>query len=178
MFTNRLAGDRASFHVDMMAFDPLVSYGANVGQNPLDQTAGPGESRNYVFYAHPEFGEGGALIRDFGDPLDGPRNGLYGAIIIGPAGSQYFDPVTGEDVSRKSRVAVDVVRPTLQVGSPVQIGITLCQIQAILNATPLASLLQLFCTTPDHNIVTLNVPLLNRYRDYSLFFQDEDNIIG
>ncbi|WP_447973563.1 multicopper oxidase domain-containing protein [Nitrospira sp. Kam-Ns4a] len=188
-FTNELASGRASFHVEKMAYDPAQSYGANVGLNPLDQTAGPGESRTYVFYAHPQFGEGGVLIRDYGLPSDvitppftitqfaNPRNGLFGAIIVGPPGAQYFDPVTGEDVSKKSRVAVDVVRPIL-VGSPVQIGNTLCRIQAILNTTPLASLVQLFCTTPDQNTIALTTVLASRYRDYALFFQDEDEKIG
>jgi hypothetical protein len=185
-FTNQLAGDRASFHVDMMAFDPLTSYGANVGQNPLDQSAGPGEQRNYVFYAHPEFGTGGALIRDYGDPLDGPRNGLFGAIVIGPTGSKYYDPFTGADVSKKSRVSVDVVPPTLQTGVPVQIGGTLCAIQSILGGIPilgplLEQLLQivtLSCTTPENTVLAVNVPLFKAYRDYSLFFQDEDELMG
>jgi hypothetical protein len=175
---NEMASGRVSFHMDKMAFNPADSYGGNVGNNPLDQTAGPGESRTYTFYAHPQFGEGGSFLRDLGHPLDNPRNGLFGAIIIGPAGAQYFDPVTGQDVSKKSRVAVDVVRPALTIGSPVQIGNTFCQVQALLNTTPLASLAQLFCTTPDRNAMTVTVPIFNRYRDYALFFQDEAENIG
>lgn len=177
-FKNALSSGRASFHVDKMAYNPQESYGANVGNNQLDQTAGPGETRSYTFYAHPQYGEGGSLVRDFGHVLDGPRNGLFGAIIVGPSGAQYFDPVTGENVSTKSRVAVDVVRPALQVNSPVQIGNTYCQIQSILNRLPLLSIVQLFCQTPDQNRITITAPIFNRYRDYALFFQDQDEGIG
>ena len=39
---NEMAKERAGFHVDMMAFDPKDSFGANVGNNPGDQTIGTG----------------------------------------------------------------------------------------------------------------------------------------
>lgn len=61
-----MAKDRAGFHVDMMAFDPKDSFGANVGNNPGDQTVGPGERKTYTYYAHPEYGELAALIQDWG----------------------------------------------------------------------------------------------------------------
>ena len=38
-----------------------------------------------------------------------PRNGLFGAIIIGPKGSQYRDPKTGADVSLKNAWQADVL---------------------------------------------------------------------
>ncbi|MCP9464584.1 MAG: multicopper oxidase domain-containing protein [Nitrospira sp.] len=106
---NEMAKDRAGFHVDMMAFDPKDSFGANVGNNPGDQTIGPGESRTYTYYAHPEYGEVAALIQDWGNVIENPRNGLFGAIIVGPKGSQYRDPVTGEDISLKSSWRADVL---------------------------------------------------------------------
>jgi hypothetical protein len=106
---NEMAKERAGFHVDMMAFNPKDSFGANIGNNPGDQTVGPGESRTYTYYAHPEYGELAALIQDWGNVVENPRNGLFGALIIGPKGSTYRDPVTGEDVSMKSSWRADVV---------------------------------------------------------------------
>lgn len=107
--TNRMAKERAGLHADMIAFDPKDSMGINVGNNPGDQTIGPGESRTYTFYAHPEYGENAALIQDWGNVVENPRNGLFGAIIIGPRGSKYRDPVTGEDVTMKNAWQADVI---------------------------------------------------------------------
>lgn len=106
---NEMAKERAGFHVDMMAFNPRDSFGANIGNNPGDQTVGPGESRTYTYYAHPEYGELAALIQDWGNVVENPRNGLFGAIIVGPKGSRYRDPVTGEDITMKSSWRADVI---------------------------------------------------------------------
>jgi hypothetical protein len=38
-----------------------------------------------------------------------PRNGLFGGIIVGPQGSTYRDPKTGEDVSLKNSWNADVI---------------------------------------------------------------------
>lgn len=130
--------DRVSIHLDGMAYDPLDSLGINAGANPGDQTVAPGASRDYTFFAHPEWGEGAALIQDWGNVLEGPRNGLYGAVVVGPRGSVYRDPVSGEDVSQKSSWRADVIVDPKIPGNE---GRT-------------------------------------NYRDFTLMFQDEDNIIG
>jgi hypothetical protein len=106
---NDMAKNRAGFHVDHVAFDPKESMGINAGNNPGDQTVAPGQSRTYTFFAHPEFGENAALIQDWGNVIENPRNGLFGAIIIGPKGSQYRDPVTGEELAQKSSWRADVI---------------------------------------------------------------------
>jgi hypothetical protein len=49
------------------------------------------------------------LIQDWGNVVDNPRNGLFGAIIIGPKGSQYRDPVTGEDITMRNSWQADVI---------------------------------------------------------------------
>ncbi len=100
---------KVSFHADGLAYDPLDSLGINAGNNRGDQTVAPGKSREYTYYAHPEWGQGAALIQDWGDVLQGPRNGLYGAIVIGPPGSKYRDPITGEDISLKNSWRTDVI---------------------------------------------------------------------
>ncbi|MEW6681557.1 MAG: multicopper oxidase domain-containing protein [Nitrospirota bacterium] len=106
---NNMKSSRASFSADMLAFDPKDSQGVNVGMNPGDQTIGPGQRRTYTFYAHPSYGETAALIRDWGSFLNNVRDGLFGAIIVGPRGSTYRDPTTGSDVTLKNAWQVDVI---------------------------------------------------------------------
>ncbi|MCH8107501.1 MAG: hypothetical protein IIB30_03985 [Chloroflexi bacterium] len=108
--TNETAGGPVSFHVDMLAFDPKESQGVAAGTNPY-QAVMPGETRTYTFYAHPEVGETTALVRDWGNVLENPGLGLYGAIIVGARGSAYTHPVTGEDMSSGSGWRVDVHPP-------------------------------------------------------------------
>ena len=106
---NKMAKSRASFFAPGLAFDPRDSHGLNVGNNPGDQTVAPGESRTYTFYAHPANKETTSLVWDGGNIVINPRNGLYGAVIVGPKGSQYRDPVTGEDLSQKNAWRADVI---------------------------------------------------------------------
>ena len=135
---NEMKSSKASFSADMLAFDPKDSHGVNVGNNPGDQTVAPGKSRTYTFYAHPQYGETAALVWDWGNFINNVRDGLFGAIIVGPKGSKYRDPITGEDVSLKNAWQADVII--------------------------------------DRSVSENS----NRsdFRDASLFFQDEDNIIG
>jgi manganese oxidase len=92
---NRLpAGSaRVSLHADGLAYDPLTSGGVEAGRNP-SQVVGRGDTRPYTFFAHPEYGEGAALLRDGGDLASSGRSGLYGAVVIGPRGTTYR-PSTG-----------------------------------------------------------------------------------
>jgi hypothetical protein len=106
---NNMKSGRASFSADMLAFDPKESQGVNVGTNPGDQTIGPGQRRTYTFYAHPNYGETAALVRDWGNFVNNVRDGLFGAIIVGPRGSTYRDPTTGADVTLKNAWQVDVI---------------------------------------------------------------------
>jgi FtsP/CotA-like multicopper oxidase with cupredoxin domain len=135
---NEMKASRASFSADMLAFDPNDSQGVNVGNNPADQTVAPGKSRTYTYYAPPQYGETAALVWDWGNFINNVRDGLFGAIVVGPKGSKYRDPKTGEDVSMKNAWQVDVIVDR---------------------------------SFPEN---------ANRadFRDASLFFQDEDNIIG
>ncbi len=106
---NKMANSRASFFAPGLAFNPKDSLGLNVGNNAGDQTIGPGESRTYTFYAHPANKETTSLVWDGGNIVTNPRNGLFGAVIVGPRGSQYRDPATGEDLSQKNAWRADVI---------------------------------------------------------------------
>lgn len=125
--TNETQGP-VSFHVDNLAYDPMDSMGIAAGFNP-PQTTAPGETRTYTFYAHPEIGETTAMVRDWGNVLENPRLGLYGAVIIGPRGAEYTDPVTGQEISAGWRADVHLTNG-------------------------------------------------EGYRDFALFTQDEDEVIG
>lgn len=107
--TNKLKEGRASFSAFGLAFDPKDSQGVNLGHNSGDQTVAPGQSKTYTYYADPFIGETQSLVWDFGNVALNPRNGLFGAIIVGPKGSQYRDPKTGTDVSLKNTWAADVI---------------------------------------------------------------------
>ncbi|OGW66046.1 MAG: hypothetical protein A3H49_10380 [Nitrospirae bacterium RIFCSPLOWO2_02_FULL_62_14] len=106
---NKMAKSKASFFAPGLAFDPKDSQGLNVGNNGGDQTVAPGGSRTYTYYAHPANKETTSLVWDGGNIVVNPRNGLYGAIIVGPRGSQYRDPVTGQDISEKNSWRADVI---------------------------------------------------------------------
>lgn len=106
--SNETSAGPVSFHAGMLAADPWNSGGVTAGNNP-PQAVAPGQRRTSTFYAHPEVGPTAALVRDFGDVLTNPGLGLYGAIIVGPKGARYRDPVTGKDASADSSWKVDVI---------------------------------------------------------------------
>ncbi len=107
---NETTDGPVSFHADMLAYDPRDSGGVEAGVNP-PQAVAPGASRSYTFYAHPEVGETTALVRDWGNVLANPGLGLYGAIVVGPRGARYRDPVTGADAAALSSWRVEVRPP-------------------------------------------------------------------
>lgn len=107
--TNNMKEGRASFSAFSLAYDPTDSQGVNLGNNPGDQTIAPGERRTYTYYADPFNGETQSLVWDFGNVALNHRNGLFGAIIIGPKGAQYRDPKTGADISAKNSWVADVI---------------------------------------------------------------------
>jgi len=110
MLSNETDSGPVSIHADMPAYDPVKSMGIAAGGNPA-QTVEPGSTRTYTFYAHPDVGETVALLRDWGNVLENPGLGLYGAIVVGADGSSYTHPVTGEDMTLKSGWRVDVHPP-------------------------------------------------------------------
>jgi hypothetical protein len=110
--TNGTAHGAVSMHADMLAYDPRDSAGVDVGRNSaVGQAVLPGDSRTFTFYAHPEVGETTAMLRDWGDVLRNPSDGLYGAIVVGPRGATITDPATGADIALKSSWRADVSPP-------------------------------------------------------------------
>ncbi|MEA3217749.1 MAG: hypothetical protein QOJ19_3905, partial [Acidimicrobiia bacterium] len=135
---NDIEGRRVGMHADgLVSYDPRTSDGAQVGRNP-DSSAGPGQEVTYTWYAERE---GEAPIVDIanlssghgGNPApDAPEGGadahaadaasiergLYGALVVHPAGSSWHDPRTGADLldpetgrAVESALFADVVVP-------------------------------------------------------------------
>lgn len=104
--TNDASTGAVSIRCDLLASDPLTSGGVAAGRDPV-QTVGPGRSRTYTYFASPEVGETVSTVRDGGDVVANSKLGLYGAIVVGPAGARYTDPATGEDAG--GRAGWDVV---------------------------------------------------------------------
>lgn len=103
--TNQRASARASFHVGALLHD-LNSSGINVGTNPGDQTVAPGGTRTYTFFADTQKLES-TLVSDFGGDSSG-LDGLYGSIVVAPAGATFTDPESGGAVDTGSQVDVHV----------------------------------------------------------------------
>ena len=104
--TNRRSsgGGRVSFHLGGLLRD-MNSTGINVGFNP-EQTIGRNSSRTYTFYAdNPKLES--VLISDFGGDNSG-EDGLYGAMVVAPAGATFRNPTTGQSTDIGSQVNVFV----------------------------------------------------------------------
>ena len=104
-FTNELTTGRASFHVDKLLRD-TSSSGVNIGFNP-EQTVAPGASRRYKFFAD-DAKLGSAIISDYGGDDTGVQ-GLYGALIVAPAGAVFTDSMTG--AAKDIGLQIDVYVP-------------------------------------------------------------------
>ena len=81
------------------------SSGVNVGYS-TEQTVGPGGTRVYRYFAD-SARLGSAAIADFGADATG-KAGLYGAVVVAPAGAGFTDPVSGASKDIGSQVDVHV----------------------------------------------------------------------
>lgn len=79
---------RVSLNPQFLTYDPVCSSGINVGYNNREQTAGVGESIKYLWYANQEYGA--CIIQSFGDMRNHRYHGLFGTIIIEPAGAKWY----------------------------------------------------------------------------------------
>jgi len=79
---------RVSINPQFLQCDVMNSYGINVGNNAIEQTVGPGESKKYIWHAEKEYGT--CMISSFGDVRNHRYHGLFGAIIIEPPSAKYY----------------------------------------------------------------------------------------
>lgn len=79
---------RVSINPQFLNYDPVCDSGINVGYNNHEQTVGIGESKKYLWYADKEYGS--CIIQSFGDMRNHRYHGLFGVIIIEPAGAKWY----------------------------------------------------------------------------------------
>lgn len=98
---NLLPSTNVGLHPQLLAFDVKSDNGINVGDNTVS-TVAPGSNRTYTWYAGTiEAGPGGvpkATPVEFGalnlmpaDPLNHPYRGLFGGLVVEPAGAAWTE---------------------------------------------------------------------------------------
>lgn len=91
VFDNELAGRDASFHVTGLPFT-AANAGGNVGFNP-SSLAAPGATITYRFQVPSDpNAEGSYVFNSMSDTRYTMSHGLFGTLVLEPAGSQYLDP--------------------------------------------------------------------------------------
>ena len=111
--TGTPGGLRVSLHPSLVMYDVRGSDGATIGYNP-DQTAGPGQSVFYRWFADDVSpGELGAInLTDYGDVRGHRHHGLFAGLVIEPKGSTVHDSRTGAIVTGGDQVTVRVAGQT------------------------------------------------------------------
>lgn len=80
--------ERVSLNPQFLQYDPVNDSGINVGYNPKEQTVGIGESKRYLWRADREYGA--CILQSFGDMRNHRYHGLFGAVIVEPAGARWY----------------------------------------------------------------------------------------
>lgn len=84
--------ERVSLNPQFLQYDPVCDSGINVGYNDKEQTVGIGESKKYLWKADQEYGT--CILQSFGDMRNHRHHGLFGAVIIEPAGAKWYKNFT------------------------------------------------------------------------------------
>ena len=96
--------NRVSLNPQFLKYDPITSSGVNVGYNAIEQTAAPGESVKYLWHADREYGS--CLLTSFGDLRNHRHHGLFGAVIIEPFGSKYYNSIRSVSENYKDEAII------------------------------------------------------------------------
>ncbi|MBI2874804.1 MAG: peptidoglycan-binding protein [Firmicutes bacterium] len=95
--------NRASIHAQCVRYDALGSDGAVVGFNP-DQSVPPGDTITYRWYADLELGI--VALFGFADLRNHRHRGLFGALVIEPAGTNFYDHNTGQPIKAGAQTLI------------------------------------------------------------------------
>src|SRR4051812_33375992 len=91
-FTNNASGGDYGMHIDGVAFG-IGSSGDAIGNNPSSAVA-RGATRDYVFSVpNTPLAEGAHYVHPGPGNRESVAHGLFGALVVEPPGSTYFDPV-------------------------------------------------------------------------------------
>ncbi|MDO5785160.1 MAG: multicopper oxidase domain-containing protein [Eubacteriales bacterium] len=96
--------NRVSLNPQFLKYDPIVSSGINVGYNPVEQTAGPGECVKYLWHADREYGT--CLLTSFGDLRNHRYHGLFGAVIVEPPQAKYYSSICPCEENHKEEAVI------------------------------------------------------------------------
>lgn len=150
-----------------LPYDPKTSGGSYIGKNP-NTTVAPGQTRVLRWYADKV---GGYLFRDNSNvqwPQDTITKGLFGMVIVEPAGATWRDSITGRNFLKanpqNSFNYSDLVQAGTENGKPVYLGIG-ASIFADIHQQPGAPL-------PKGTLLREDVAG-NDYRDYAMLMHDE-----
>jgi FtsP/CotA-like multicopper oxidase with cupredoxin domain len=112
MFTNELA-EPASFHVHGTDFIVRQTGEPALSTNPAS-IALPSETIEYEWYVAPDYySENTHYLHSHGPKARWQvSHGLFGALIVEPEGSEYFDQRSGEALCRAERAGVQVCQNT------------------------------------------------------------------
>lgn len=130
-----IPSNRVSINPQFLQYNNLMDSGINIGYNGIEQTVGPGESRTYTWYADEAYGTCG--INSFGDIRNHRYHGLFGAIIIEPAGSSWesANPYVNPDYEEQVMVFEPRQKPFSENVVFIQNGIRLLDIDGNLIKT-------------------------------------------
>ena len=84
--------ERVSLNPQFLQYDPVCDSGINIGYNAREQTVGIGESKRYLWRADREYGT--CIIQSFGDMRNHRYHGLFGAVVVEPAGARWYENFT------------------------------------------------------------------------------------
>lgn len=87
--------ERVSLNPQFLQYDPIHDSGINVGYNCEEQTVGIGESKRYLWHADREYGA--CILQSFGDMRNHRYHGLFGAVIVEPAGARWYENFTKKE---------------------------------------------------------------------------------
>src|SRR5262245_36825523 len=83
--------------------ETVANYGSEVGDNPSSFSSPSANDHNhtvtYSVFVDPALGEGAHMFHSHGESRELQAHGLFGALVAEPAGSQWFDPFTGANMT-------------------------------------------------------------------------------
>lgn len=97
-------GNRVSLNPQFLKYDPIASPGVNIGWNRVEQTAGPGECVKYLWHADREYDT--CLLTSFGDLRNHRHHGLFGAVIVEPAGAKHYSGICPVEENYKEEAVI------------------------------------------------------------------------
>lgn len=95
---------RVSLNPQFLEYDPVNDSGINVGYNDREQTVGVGESKRYLWHADREYGA--CILQSFADLRNHRYHGLFGAVIVEPAGAQWYRNFTNKKDSYAEQAVI------------------------------------------------------------------------